>query len=377
MKRYIRFPLLYLVFFSGFLATAQTRPAAYQLKGVVNVDTGTAVLLPTGDKEFDPNLQNQYQAKIKQGTFLFEGQMAYPVSYRLLMPNYISSEFILEARTQTVVCQIDSIRETPQLDNSSMREHTQFFQEYVRPLSKRRQVAFEAFLEQKAAITDKSRLDSLESAYAKQRSGLIQQQQAQFLAYTRQHPHSYVVLWELVKQVGEGYQPFFDTLYAAFSSTLKTTPTGRMLAQRLATSRATAIGQPFPPIRLLDMTSQAVSLSPSPRKKYTLVDFWFSRCGPCLVEFPKLKALYSTYQDRGFDILGISIDPPADVDLWKKTIQEKGLVWPHYLDVSGKVTVGTLSIKYFPSNFLLDAQGTIIRKNLSPLELEKFLSQNM
>lgn len=174
-----------------------------------------------------------------------------------------------------------------------------------------------------------------------------------------------------------GYQPVFDSLYNAFSVSLRNTPTGKTLAQRLGSSRITALGKIFPSLTLLNTSNQPISVTVAPSSKYTLIDFWFSRCGPCLQELPKLKELFSIYQNKGFRIVGISIDKPVDRKIWQQTIQEKGLVWPQYLDLSGKLTVGQLSINYFPSNFLLDEKGRIICKNISPADLNNFPSHQM
>jgi thiol-disulfide isomerase/thioredoxin len=53
-------------------------------------------------------------------------------------------------------------------------------------------------------------------------------------------------------------------------------------------------------------------------KKYILIDFWASWCGPCRKEIPNLKTAYSTYSDKGFEILSISID--KDEKAWLKAL---------------------------------------------------------
>jgi peroxiredoxin len=175
----------------------------------------------------------------------------------------------------------------------------------------------------------------------------------------------------------DGYWPVFDSIYVALSSSIKNTLTAKVLSQRLKSSRTTAIGQMFPSLRLIDIHDQAVSVPVSYRPKYTLVDFWFSHCGPCLEQFPKLREVFNAYRQKGFDIIGISTDRKADVKTWKKTVKDKQLEWSQYVDLGGKLTTRDLAIRAFPSNFLLDEQGRILKKNLSPVELSQFLSERL
>ncbi|GAB3220726.1 redoxin family protein [Spirosoma arcticum] len=363
--------------FTHSIVFGQAKNLTYQLQGTVNRDTGTVTLVPSGEG-FDPNLKNNYETKIIHGRFLLEGKMAYPSSYRIqIRPGYISDYFFIEPSSQTITCNVDSLREKPQLATKTMTEYNQFRDNYILPISKQREQAFEQYLGQKSAITDAHILDSLQTAFSRNRARLIHQQQLGYLSYIKQYPTSYVSLWQLVRDMGDGYQPIFDSLYQAFSASLKNTPTGKMIAQRLNSSKVTAIGQIFPSLSLIDIGSKSVSISPDHKSKYTLIEFWFSRCGPCLQQFPQLKNIFTTYQTKGFTIVGISIDKSTEIELWKKTIRTNGLNWPHYLDPSGKLTVGLLSITYFPSNFLLDEHGTIIRRDISPQDLSTFLSQRM
>lgn len=315
---------------------------SFHLKGTIRADTGTVLLLPIGGKDFDPNTANNYTARIKQGRFTFDGTVAYPTGFLIaFFPNYVSSPFILEPGTQSIACQLDAAREIPAIDNKSMRElataPVNFFSSLTLSSNHRRRL----------------------------------------LDYVKHHPNSYVGLWETVRQVKEGYAPILDSIYAAFSTSLQHNYTGKIIAQRLASSKATAIGQVFPTLNLRDTGINPVSVPTQRKATYTLIDFWYARCSACIDEFPKLKALFDTYQAKGFDIVGISIDKRVDIELWKNTIQKRELVWSQYLDVAGKLTLNQLSIGYFPSNFLLNEQGIIVKKNINPIELSKFLSENL
>jgi len=113
--------------------------------------------------------------------------------------------------------------------------------------------------------------------------------------------------------------------------------------------------------------------------KLVLVDFWASWCGPCIASFPALKELYSTYKDRGFEIITISLDdtlidwyeqsdnlnlPWIDLGVWKDGLMQ-GRHAPIAIDYG---------VNWLPKPFLIDKKGCILRKDFSTEDLKQFLS---
>ncbi|HMQ46673.1 MAG TPA: redoxin domain-containing protein [Saprospiraceae bacterium] len=100
------------------------------------------------------------------------------------------------------------------------------------------------------------------------------------------------------------------------------------------------------------------------RGKVVLLDFWASWCGPCRRENPNVVRLYETYKDKGFDILGVSLD--RERERWLAAIQQDGLTWNHVSDLKGwqNEVAGIYGVSSIPHTVLLDAEGKIIAKNL-------------
>lgn len=136
------------------------------------------------------------------------------------------------------------------------------------------------------------------------------------------------------------------------------------------------VGKYFPLIQCTDLNSKPFTLDLFKNNKYTLVDFWYSGCGPCRAQFKSLKNLYKLFSNKGFEIVGISVDSGKDKKKWEDIIMNDKLIWQQYWDKDGKES-HRLSITAFPTNFLIDNSGKIIAKNIALGELEKLLNKGL
>jgi peroxiredoxin len=146
------------------------------------------------------------------------------------------------------------------------------------------------------------------------------------------------------------------------------------LSEKIKKLEAVAVGQMAPDFTMNDPEGNPVSLS-SFKGKYVLVDFWASWCGPCRRENPNVVKLYAEFKDKGFDILGVSLDQKEDA--WLKAIEDDQLTWNHVSDLKGwgNEAAKLYAVSGIPHTVLLDKDGKIIAKNLRGEELHAKIAE--
>ncbi len=125
-------------------------------------------------------------------------------------------------------------------------------------------------------------------------------------------------------------------------------------------------------IALPTAKGDTINLS-SLKGKVVLLDFWASWCGPCRASNKELVRLYSKYKDKGFQILGVSLDD--DKDAWKKAVAADKITWLQVNANGGWESPSLLKweISALPTSFLIDKNGTLLAMDLEGKELEKAL----
>lgn len=135
-----------------------------------------------------------------------------------------------------------------------------------------------------------------------------------------------------------------------------------------------AIGTQFPDFKENDLQGAPMSIAKH-KGKIVLVDFWATWCGPCRMELPNVISTYQTYHDKGFDVIGVSLD--QDRSTLENFLKENQMPWQEFFD--GKDWDNELAVKYgieaIPMNFLLDGNGKIIAKGLRGEELAQAVAK--
>jgi peroxiredoxin len=133
------------------------------------------------------------------------------------------------------------------------------------------------------------------------------------------------------------------------------------------------VDQPAPEIEAADISGGTVSLS-SLQGKVVLVDFWATNCPPCLEEMPNIKQLYAEYHDKGFEVIGVSLDEDqATVEAFTSRAE---IPWPMIME---RGTVATLRASYhvptIPSLFVVDQSGKLYQFDVRGRDLRRVIEK--
>lgn len=321
-------------------------------------------------------------SRMNNGLFMFHGEVPYPVKAILWIKTndiaYMKSHgmdllyFYLEKGEINVKTK-DSLMNsvvTGTNINAGYTKYKAFIAESVKALVKMNSESVTNFKEKK---NDPQFQRDFDSRYNKVLENYIARQ----IQYVKQNPNSYSSIEALGIAGGAHIDvatiaPMFESL----SADVRNTKAGQDLWKLIESARSTSIGSLAPNFTQNDVNDKPVSLTDF-RGKYVLLDFWASWCGPCRAENPNYVKAYQQYKDKGFTMLGVSLDRAGAKEAWLAAIKKDGLEWTQVSDLNywNNNVAKQYGIRAVPQNFLIDPTGKIIAKNLRGEELQKKLEE--
>lgn len=238
---------------------------------------------------------------------------------------------------------------------------------------------------EKAAVFDKKRSAFVDSYYAAMENEdqaaadsimesldqLMKGKNAMDSAYIAENPAAYASVLVLRNTFYTLDTEELEKVLSSLDLSVQQMEEYKYMYEIMEKQKAVAIGNSFIDFGLPTPEGEMLRVSDIHQGNVLLIDFWASWCGPCRRANPELVAIYAEYHDKGFDILGVSLD--NDRAGWLKAIEDDNLTWHHISDVKGWECEGSklYGVPAIPHAVLIDRQGTIIAKNLHGSELRE------
>ena len=165
-----------------------------------------------------------------------------------------------------------------------------------------------------------------------------------------------------------GGESLAQAAYKAFGPILATSTNERVRA--MGDSFAGTLRRLSLPGHPMEITGTLLNGKPFDQKslvgKVVLIDFWATWCGPCVAEIPNVLQQYEKYHDKGFEVIGISLD--QDREALEKFVAEQKVPWPILFEKpEGDGWQHPLSTFYgisgIPTVILIGRDGNVITLN--------------
>lgn len=360
-------PLLFVVII--FMAACQSNSTKYRISGnIAGADSGMVYLV----KAEAGQAITVDTAQLVNGSFTFEGQATMPeLNYLRLNERDYFAQFFLDNSKIKIEAYKDSLRATKVTGSPE----TDIFNSYLDELElmNKKMQEYQQEYAQAAANGNQQELDRIRIDV----EAASENMQVFAKNFVRENNQSVVAPFITLSQLANQLEyAELKALTDTFAVELKESVYMKQLQEILDMQAKTAIGVEAPDFTMNDAEGNPITLS-SLRGKYVLVDFWASWCGPCRKENPNIVAAYNKYKDKGFDILGVSLD--RDKEAWLKGIEEDQLTWHHVSDLQywQNEAARLYGVNSIPHSVLLDKEGKIIAKNLRGQDLEEKLNELM
>jgi thiol-disulfide isomerase/thioredoxin len=161
--------------------------------------------------------------------------------------------------------------------------------------------------------------------------------------------------------------PSLDSLYSKFPVYIQQSFPGKKIKWEIDREKAMPIGGDAKVFITKDSKGDTIRLVDYKTKKYVLLDFGASWCGPCRQIIPLLKKYYTTYKT---ELEIISIAQQDEVNDWRKAIKDDNMEWPQVIENKNLQPIepanGSISDMYYvstiPSLILIDKDLKLIGK---------------
>ena len=356
------------------LAACDGKPG-YTIKGTVSnpeLNNQYVYLFPSKARQ----ISSVDSALVANGTFTFKGSQDIPALYTLTFaPNVVkpmrnapgknapfAAVFILENGVIDV-----TLDEQPSVSGTPQNDAAKAFQEKMDELQAGKQQLKEESRskDEKTASAAQEKLDELDLM---ETNAVVD-----FITANIKNPLTPKYFYEYRFDLNDDQK---NAILSQADSAFRAAPGINYIVSNMEVRNNTASGKKFLDFEMADVNGKMHKLSEYVGNgKVVLIDFWASWCPPCRREMPHLVELYKEYKNKGFEIVGISLD--STTEKWMDGIKELGITWPQLSDLKDwdNEGVGLYGVSSIPETILVGADGNIIAKKLNSKDLKKKLDE--
>lgn len=356
------------VFVQGFgQKQAPEKKFSFKVDGSIKNYSGKTIYIThkSGEKEVIDS------AKVSNGKFVFNLKTAEPNIYWLTIPSNSTSVYFFADETTA---------------KASLNADSMAFSSVAAGQANTDYLEYRAFINNLIAIQQKMQSDfniavqnndvNTQNAIKTEYQNLNGQYMNGLKTYIRTHPKSVVSAYVIGNDLNNAAIPLSEVIEALsyVDKSLENNSYIKATNKRVEDSKGTMVGYTATNFSQATPDGKMVSLKDF-RGKYVLIDFWASWCKPCRMENPNVVAAYNRYKDKGFTVLGVSMD--SNKDPWLLAIKTDNLTWTHVSDLKGWGNeVGKIyGVTGIPQNYLLDKEGKIVAKDLRGAALDEKLAE--
>lgn len=306
----------------------------------------------------------------QNGAFMFLGRVEIPEMFKVKINDTLPAiSIFVENDEINLVARIDSLQKFKIAGSKSHEEYERFWGK--QEIYSLRMDSLDYEMTKARQKKDKRKQAAIETKMETVWNNEIESIRHHVLANKSSVVSAYLA-WS--RLAGNSNLSQLETLSHSFDTSLNRSLYVGLLKNYVDKLKRVEPGQPAVDFTMKTPNGDALKLS-SLYGKYLLVDFWASWCPPCRAENPNIVATYNKYKDKGFDIVGVSLD--KDRNKWIKAVKDDRLEWTQLSDLSGwENAAGKMyGIRSIPSNILIDPNGKIVAKNLWGKDLENKLKE--